>query len=226
MSGHPLDHAVWLALCGRQSGLSEGSDAARRVRRDIGPFVAARDRSAKAVAAMAALIDDESYVMGDPPPDLPGVTVVSSAAGVQMVAEAPVPPPVDLDFVELGDDDAPAMLELATLTKPGPFRAQTHRLGGFVGVRQGGRLVAMAGERFKPGNFCEVSGVCTHPDARGQGLAGALMRVVAGRIVARGEVPFLHAYASNVAAIALYERLGFRHRRMVTATVLAAARLS
>lgn len=221
MNAHPLDNGVWLALAGRQRELAEGGELARRVRRNIGPFVAARDTSPEGVAAIAALVDDESYVMGDPPPDLPGVTVVSSAPGVQMVAEVPAPPPVEFDFLDLRDSDAPEMLALATLTKPGPFRAETHRLGGFVGVKQNGRLVAMAGERFKPGNFCEVSGVCTHPDARGQGLAGALMRVVAGRIVARGEVPFLHAYASNVAAIALYERLGFRQRRMVTATVLA-----
>ena len=221
MNAHPLDNGVWLALAGRQRELAEGGELARRVRRNIGPFVAARDTSPEAVAAMAALVDDESYVLGDPPPDLPGVTVVSSAPGVQMVAEAPAPPPVEFDFLDLTNADAPEMLALATLTKPGPFRAETHRLGGFVGVKQNGRLVAMAGERLKPGNFCEVSGVCTHPDARGQGLAGALMRVVAGRIVARGEVPFLHAYASNVAAIALYERLGFRQRRMVTATVLA-----
>jgi ribosomal protein S18 acetylase RimI-like enzyme len=221
MSNHPLDHAVWLALSGRQAALSEGSTGARRLRRDIGPFIAARDGSPAALAAMAALVDEESYVMGDEPPPLPGVRVVSSAPGVQMVALDPAPPLPDLAFVDLTDADAPAMLALATLTRPGPFRTGTHRLGGFVGVKQDGRLMAMAGERLKPGSFTEVSGVCTHPGARGQGLAGALMRVVAARIVTRGETPFLHAYASNTSAIALYERLGFRHRRMVTATILA-----
>lgn len=221
MSDHPLDHAVWLALSGRQSDFAEGGLDARRLRRDIGPFVAAADGSPAALAAMAALVDDESYVMGDEPPALPGVHVLSSAPGVQMVAHDPAPPPDDLAWVDLTEADAPAMLALATLTRPGPFRTATHLLGPFVGVKRDGRLIAMAGERFKPGNFTEVSGVCTHPDARGQGLAGALMRVVAARIVRRGDVPFLHAYASNTAAIALYERLGFRHRRMVTATVLA-----
>jgi predicted GNAT family acetyltransferase len=125
------------------------------------------------------------------------------------------------EIVPLGEDDAPQMFDLATLTKPGPYFARTHRLGDFVGVKRDGRLIAMAGERMKPDGFTEVSGVCTHPDARGRGYAGALMRVVVTRILARGETPFLHAYAANTGAIGLYETLGFALRREVTMTVLA-----
>ena len=112
--------------------------------------------------------------------------------GVQMVAET-LAGGSDIDFLELGDADAAEMLALATLTEPGPFFTRTHRLGDFIGIRHAGRLVAMAGERMKPEGFTEVSGVCTHPDFRGRGYAGALMRVVAARIAARGEMPFLHA---------------------------------
>ena len=81
----------------------------------------------------------------------------------------------------------------------------------------------MAGERMKPAGFTEVSGVCTHPDFRGRGYAGKLMRMVAQRIAARGETPFLHAYADNAGAIALYENLGYRWRCDVNVTVLAPA---
>ena len=126
----------------------------------------------------------------------------------------------DFPFATLDDADAEDMLALATLTAPGPFLARTNRLGGFVGVRDKGRLVAMAGERMKPGIFTEVSGVCTHPDHRGRGLAGFLMRVVAERIFARGEIPFLHSYASNAGANALYESLGFRTHQSIELTVL------
>jgi predicted GNAT family acetyltransferase len=73
---------------------------------------------------------------------------------------------------------------------------------------------------MKMPGLSEVSGVCTHPDHRGRGYAGALMRVVAERMLARGETPWLHAYASNTGAIALYEILGFRLRGTVTASVL------
>jgi predicted GNAT family acetyltransferase len=121
------------------------------------------------------------------------------------------------------DADAAEMLALATLTKPGPFFARTHQLGRFIGVRDNGVLVAMAGERLKTPGYTEVSAVCTHPDHRGRGYAAALMRQVMGGIVARGETPFLHSYAANTGAIRLYESLGFRFSRELVMTVLTAA---
>ena len=78
------------------------------------------------------------------------------------------------------------------------------------------RLLAMAGERLHLTGFTEISAVCTHPDARGRGLAAALTRHVAPRaILERGETPFLHVAADNDAALRVYERLGFRRRRTV-----------
>jgi len=115
------------------------------------------------------------------------------------------------------------MLALATETRPGPFFARTHQLGDFVGVKAGGRLIAMAGERMKPEGYTEVSGVCTDPGHRGRGYAGALMRVVAHRILARGETPFLHSYAHNTGAIGLYQSLGFALRSEMTMQVLSRA---
>ena len=82
----------------------------------------------------------------------------------------------------------------------------------------------MAGERMKPPGFTEVSGVCTHPDFRGRGYAEALSRLVAGRILERGETPFLHAYAHNAGAINLYRRLGFTLRSQMQMTVLGRGR--
>ena len=115
------------------------------------------------------------------------------------------------------------MVELAALTKPGPFLIRTHELGGYIGIRDQGRLVAMAGERFKLPGFTEVSAVCTHPDYRGRGYAAALTLAVATRIAARGETPFLHTFASNINAIRLYEKLGFVLRTPMSVTVLRRA---
>jgi predicted GNAT family acetyltransferase len=79
----------------------------------------------------------------------------------------------------------------------------------------------MAGERSRPGQgWAEVSGVCTDPAFRGRGLAARLIgRVLAG-FAARGDAGFLHSWASNAAAIGLYEQLGFRIRRPLVASVL------
>jgi predicted GNAT family acetyltransferase len=73
---------------------------------------------------------------------------------------------------------------------------------------------------MKPPGATEVSGVCTHPAHRGRGYAGGLMREVTRRILARGELAFLHVYASNTGAIALYQSLGFTLRREMTMMLL------
>jgi predicted GNAT family acetyltransferase len=213
MTRHPLDRPIWSALTTRQRAFSVGDDLARRFDPEVGPFAAIGDDDEAHLAALSALIDAHGPVVllqrgAIPSPS--GTRTMLEAPGVQLVLDRLAPVAASVDLVPLGADDAPEMLALATLTQPGPFGPRTHELGGFLGVKVDGRLVAMAGERMKPEGFAEVSGVCTHPDHRGHGYAAMLSTAVAERILGRGETPFLHAYASNAAAIALYERLGFR----------------
>ena len=223
---HPLDNPAWSALCSRQQHLARGAGLAQRYDGDYATFATVVNHGYETLAALGALVARTGPAIvleKDPLPPVPDAIVLKHRMGVQMVAEHPAPADPDFAFLELGDADAAEMLALALLTEPGPFFARTHQLGGFIGIRHEGRLIAMAGERMKPRDFTEVSGVCTHPDFRGLGLAGKLMRVVAARIVARGEIPFLHAYADNASAIGLYERLGYRHRIDVNVTVLGPA---
>lgn len=221
---HPLDRPVWSALTTRQRDLALGDARAVRFDPAYGVFAAAADAGAESLAALAALNPPEgglATVEARPLPPPPGVDVARIGDLVQMTAAVVAAGGRAVEAEPLTDADAPEMLALARLTEPGPFFERTHRLGDFVGVKLDGRLVAMAGERMKPEGFTEVSGVCTHPDFRGRGYAGALMRLVAARVLARGETPFLHAYAANTGALALYESLGFRLRSRITMTVLA-----
>lgn len=223
---HPLDRAVWAALTTRQAELSLGGARALRLAPEFGLFAAAADASESSLTALADLVratGEAALFEADPPEKLPGVVVTPGDPLSQLVAEAPVCPEPDFEVVPLGDADADEMLALATLTKPGPFFARTHRLGDFVGVRAHGRLAAMAGERLRLPGYTEVSAVCTHPDFRGRGYAAGLMGVVTRAVVARGEIPFLHVYDHNEGAIRLYETLGWRRRRPIKVSFLAPA---
>jgi predicted GNAT family acetyltransferase len=225
---HPLDRPVWSALSGRQRSFTLGDELARRFVSEVGPFAAAADLSVESQAALAALVAGAEWVVTMEAQELappPGTAIRERAICNQMVAERlTAGGPADFDVVALSEADAPEMLALATLTKPGPFAGRTHELGSFVGVKHDGRLVAMAGERMRPEGFTEVSAVCTLPDYRGRGYAGGLMRIVAQRILDRGELPFLHVYDHNAGAIALYESLGFQLRRAMRMAVLLPGR--
>jgi predicted GNAT family acetyltransferase len=70
----------------------------------------------------------------------------------------------------------------------------------------------MAGERMRLDAFVELSAICTHPQARGRGLAEQLTRRLMHAALRRGQQPFLHVLPHNLSAISLYRRLGFATR--------------
>ncbi len=189
-------------------------------------FGVAADTGAEAQAALAALVPDDGelwIVEGEPWPVPAGTREVKRAVLAQMVAEGPPPEPREGEppIVALGEADASEMAALADHAKPGPWGPATHRYGPFFGIRENGRLLAMAGQRILVPGMAEVSGVSTWADCRGRGLARSLIGHVMRAMVARGETPFLHSYADNAGAIGLYESLGFRIRREVHVLVIA-----
>jgi ribosomal protein S18 acetylase RimI-like enzyme len=218
-----LDRPIWSALTTSQKHLAEGGPQALRYPVDMTPFADMVDMSAASFAALGELMSGSQIaVLFTPDPvDVPaGFKVVLAETGDQMIGSPADSPLRDAEIVTLGAADVPAMTALTELTKPGPFAARTHQLGTFLGIRIGGELVAMTGERMKPGKFTEMTAVCVHPDHRGRGYAQALLAAVARQIEARGEIPFLHVFSHNASAIALYRRQGMSIRRRLYVTVL------
>lgn len=225
MTPHDLDRPALASLRTRHGEHAQTEGRAMRYDPDVAPFISAADDTAEALADVGRFVPADRFAVilqRERSPLPAGTRVELEAEGVQMVARELPAVPHDA-FIPLSEADAPEMVELAALTRPGPFLIRTHELGGYIGIREQGRLVAMAGERFKLPGFTEVSAVCTHPDHRGRGHAAALTLAVAHRIAARGETPFLHALAANTNAIRLYEKLGFVLRIPVSVTVLRRA---
>ncbi|WP_030294158.1 GNAT family N-acetyltransferase [Streptomyces sp. NRRL F-5681] len=212
---HPLDNPARSSLTGPHAHFAERRGRILRYPPDVTPWIALPDApEAPDWADVAALAGPGAAValaafQEAPPPDW---EVVFRAEGVQLVDESVDAAP-DPEAVRLGPQDVPEMLDLVARTRPGPFLPRTVELGTYLGIRRGGDLVAMAGERLHPPGWTEISGVCTDESVRGRGLAGRLVRAVAYGVRERGETPFLHASASNTNAVRLYESLGFRLRR-------------
>ena len=180
---------------------------------DIGPFAVMDGEFKSGQEDFVQLIRQRSkpaaLLQADPitlPCDL---SLVSQFRGVQMTPASAIPMGMDLSLQRLGQADREDMLQLAHLAKPGPFEENTHLLGTFIGLRDEGQLIAMAGQRMAFPGWIEISAVCVHPEHQGAGIGQSLFIAMVNRILAQGQKPFLHSYADNEGAIRLYRRLGF-----------------
>jgi GNAT superfamily N-acetyltransferase len=234
MNAVVLDNPAWHALTGAHERFAVVAGRARRYDPDVSVFSAVDELDGGAWNDLATLTPATLAILvtTGPPEPPPGWTVPFSAEALQMWTPAATPRARDEEPVADGGTsirpldaaDVAELSALVALTEPGPFRPRTIELDGYVGIfhRRDDKdvLVAAAGQRMRPPGHCEVSAVCTHPDARRRGYASALTTRVAASIAARGETPFLHAALTNTAAISVYDDLGFVVRRTMWFSVL------
>ncbi len=220
----PLANIVWNSLAGPHAAIAEGDARARRYRPGFSPFVASPDRERPDLDAWRTLSAPGEglccfFWEGIVPA---GWTLATEKPLVQMTWDGATPADdAAPDAVALTPAHVAAVLALTDVTKPGPFGPRTIEMGEYFGYFDGDRLVAMAGERMCAGAWHEVSGVCTHPDYRGRGLARRLMLKVIRRQALRGQRTFLHVVRDNEPALALYRAMGFGERRAVLARFLS-----
>jgi predicted GNAT family acetyltransferase len=214
---HVLDNPIWNALITGNAALAEGDEEVKLFPADIAPFVGLREINPIHLEKLYERVTADRVVaiVSPSPIEIPAEwKVVFPVQALQMVYEVLLPPAaVKHVLVPLGDNHIPAMLELTALTNPGPFYQRTILFGNYTGIFDGSQLVAMAGFRMHPGDFIEVSAVCTRPDHLGRGYARALITHLVGKIRARNNTPFLHVRADNTRAIKVYKQLGFTTRK-------------
>lgn len=207
-----LDNITWHTLAGPHAKYAIGSDQARRYAPGFSPIVGFADPEHPDFAALASHCapGEQFYSDGWSGAVPAGWRIDAESTMFKMIWDA-APPAADEapEAIALGPRHAALALELALLTRPGPFGLRTIELGEYFGCFDGERLVAMAGERMHAGSLREISGVCTHPDFQGRGYARRLMIKLVCRQLQRGETPFLHVMRDNTGARELYRRLGF-----------------
>jgi ribosomal protein S18 acetylase RimI-like enzyme len=225
-AAHPLDDVIWRALTSRNRNVAEGDGLALRYPAAIAPFAAMIDLTTASFQSLGTLLPAGDRIAlftleEVVPPSF--FSVVQRDTVDQMVLDRIPAQAGTVPVVRLEARDVPDMLALVDATHPGPFGPRTIELGQYIGIRRDGILIAMAGERMRLDGFTEISGVCVHPSCRGQGLAAEIVSKLAEFIASRGEISFLHVFNSNRAAIDLYRKLGFVHRRQLHLVVLARA---
>src|SRR3954467_586305 len=138
---HPLENVIWKALSSRQEAFSEGFGSARRFQREVtllSGFEHHNDEGYSDLAAVGGEGGTAAVFLDQPYEPRAGWEWVAGASLLQMVcsngnglaAGGNAKP----EIAELGAKDSPEMIELTSLTKPGPFGARTHELGVYVGI--------------------------------------------------------------------------------------------
>ena len=221
---HLLDNIVWHSLVGQHSRFSSGTDETRRYAVGFSPIVGFANPAQPNLAALTPYCapGEHFYCDGWSGPASTGWHIETESTMFKMVWAGVMPDKDEApEAIRLGAEHASQALELAKLTNPGPFGLRTIELGEYFGCFEGPRLVAMAGERMCAGPFHEISGVCTHPDFQGRGLARRLMMKLIRRQMRRQKTPFLHVMTANDRAHGLYLRMGFRDYRQSVVRVIA-----
>jgi ribosomal protein S18 acetylase RimI-like enzyme len=210
-----LDNPAWASLTGAHSGLATGGDLARFYEPDVSVFAGLSDVGDSAAWAELAAIakPGQSFgVISVHEYELPaGWERPFGGTGLQMIGPAVSGQP-DSETTPLTVEHVEAVLELIDITRPGPFAPRTIELGGYLGIWREGRLAAMGGYRLHPGDWIEISAVCTHPDFQRQGLGTRIVHAVAHSVRAQDAVPMLHLAKTNEGARRVYEHLGFTVR--------------
>ncbi len=219
-----LDNPIYHALRTAHVAYAQGTESAKYYQEDIAPFAGLIDHSQSNFDTLYESSESGSTFVVFTPiahtiPDR--WKLIRQIDMFQMVYSSETVPSEDpCEFENLTQAHVAEMIDLVKLTEPGPFRTNTIVLGNYTGVFRDGRLVSMAGHRFNPAPFIEISAVCTHPDHLGKGYAYSLLKEQIRRIAEKAQTPFLHVRNDNEAAVKLYQKLGFTVRTDMIAYVL------
>jgi GNAT superfamily N-acetyltransferase len=218
----PFANAIWNALHSSHQHFALATPLAAKYPADVSPFGALAANSPAALSDLHSLLAPSETLYVTIPSTTPE-TILTSTPGLAYDGHVPclqMSYPTDIPLLHptpgptirpLTCADVPTMLALTHIAFPGYFRIRTCEMGAYFGIfSPAGDLIAMGGERLVISPLREISGLCTHPDHRGQGHAARILTHIFHYQRSIGAISCLHVAAANRGAIDLYHRLGFQ----------------
>lgn len=215
---HKLDNPAWYALQEFQQDKILFRQNMACYHPDYAAFAAAQNPNTTQKDIAAYLQHTPTFFfIGSKPALPPTAFCIEELVCDQMVLDAPIELLEAPACVVLHESKQKQDLQaLVQQIQPGYFNPKTAELGTYYGYYQQTKLIATAGERIQLDTFTELSAIVTHPEHRGMGWAKKLIVQATQQIFSLGKTPFLHVLSTNKAAIGLYQKLGFRHRRQIS----------
>jgi len=220
---HILDNPIYNSLISKHNQFSDGLSHVKYYQRDIAAFAGMENYNEESFEKLFHQSPKLFILFSPNPLSIPSnFKLVRKIVMLQFVYNENNLPVGDNDFeiIDLKEDHITEMIDLVNLTQPGPFLSNTIVLSNYTGIFKDQKLVTMAGHRFHPFNYIEVSAVCCHPNYLGKGFAYAIIKEQIKRILDKQQIPFLHVREDNLGAIKLYEKLGFKIRSKLNAFVI------
>lgn len=210
---HLLHNPVYHALLSGDRHLSFGNEQVKFFDEEVSPFAGFDQDYEKGFSDLYDLLLSGRNILYATPSFITqptGWQLKHEIKGLQFVYEAGQLIKTEFpDVIPLTEIHVEQMIQLAKLTKPGPFGKRTINFGSYYGIFENEKLVAMTGQRLHVHSYTEISAVCTHPDHTGKGYAYSLLQHQLQLVLEQDQQPFLHVREDNQRAIALYQWLGF-----------------
>ena len=212
-----LDNPAWHSLNETHERFALSYDNLKCYHPDYCPFGGYENdnRIVEGIEEYAKVIDN-FYIIGTKHEFPERLTLKNELVCLQMVLHYKTDIKIQEEIIRLNDTYNRNLVELVNLVQPGYFKSKTMLLGDYYGIFKNGILVAVTGERMKMNQFTELSAIVTHPDHTGKGYAKQLIAHTVSKIIDENKVPYLHVAETNVGAIRLYAKLGFRIRRKMS----------
>lgn len=213
-----LDNPTWYSLTETHKDFAIDYKGTKFYQPDYCPFGGFADYdTTKTGIDIYASLTNNFYVVGDKPIFSDKVQLKKELVCNQMLLDKQIDLVISECVTELKTtNQRNDLYDLVNLVQPGYFKSKTSDLGNYYGIYKGNKLIASTGERMKMNQYTEISAVVTHPEHTGKGYAKQLVAFTSNKILNEGKFPYLHVADTNISAIILYEKLGFRTRRKIS----------